>query len=435
MDNKKLINIYLAIAGVFTIAEIVLLVTNNGKLPISGVFLFILFYALSFGAKKSEKFKGLAFTLQIFAFVSFTLYLPQLFTKSTWGLNTNTLIVPSIQVIMFGMGTKLSIPDFVKELSKPFKVIVGTLMVFVLMPIAAMIIINVYNFPPEAAAGIILLGVCPGGAASNVMTYLAKGNLALSMTVTTLTTLLSPFVTPLLMKLLAGHLIAVDSIKMMLDIVNIIIVPVFAGIIINKLLYGNISWMKKEMNVALLGLLTFLTGLGLLFINVPELIKSMQIGFILVLWAIAIVSVTVIIIRRKNGPSNWMEFVLPKLSLTAIMIYIVLSVANKRDALISIGPAILIASIVHNLLGYVFTILSSRALRFDDADTRALTMEVGTKNAGLALGLATNALQSAAATLAPLFFGIWMNISASFLANFWSQREPKVRQTNEKNEQ
>jgi BASS family bile acid:Na+ symporter len=427
MDNKKLIKMYLAIAGVFAVAEIVLLLTGNGKMTISGVLLFVLFYVLSFVAKKSEKFKGLAFTLQIFAFVSFTLYFPNLFTKSTWGMDTNMLIVPSIQVIMFGMGTKLSIPDFVKELSKPFKVIVGTLMVYVLMPIAAMIIINVYNFPPEAAAGIILLGACPGGAASNVMTYLAKGNLALSMTVTTLTTLLSPVVTPLIMKLLAGHLIAVDSVKMMLDIVNIIIVPVFAGVVINKLLYGNISWMKKEMNVAILGVATFLAGLALLFVKLPDLIKSMQIGFILVFWAITIVAITVIIIRRKNGPANWMEYVLPKLSLTAIMMYIVLSAANKRDALLAIGPAILIATIVHNFLGYIFTIISSKALRFNDADTRALTMEVGTKNAGLALGLATNALQSAAAALAPLFFGVWMNISASFLASYWSQKEPKVR--------
>jgi bile acid:Na+ symporter, BASS family len=428
MDNKKLIKMYLAIAGLFAIAEIILLITGNANSPISGVLLFILFFTLSFGAKKSVKLKGLAFTLQIFAFVSFTLYFPQLFTKSTWGMDTNILIVPSIQVIMFGMGTKLSISDFVKELSKPFKVIIGTLMVYVLMPVAAMIIINVYKFPPEAAAGIILLGVCPGGAASNVMTYLAKGNLALSMTVTTLTTLLSPVLTPLLMQLLAGHLIVVDSVKMMLDIVNIIIVPVFAGIIINKLLYGNVSWMKKEMNVGFLGLMTFLTGLGLFFLKFPSIIKSMQIGFILVLWAVTIVSITVIFIRRKNGPSNWMDFVLPKLSLTAIMLYIVLAAANRRDALISIGPAILLAAMAHNILGYIFTILSSRALRFNDADTRALTMEVGTKNAGLALGLATNALQSAAAALAPLFFGVWMNISASFLASFWSQREPKVRE-------
>jgi BASS family bile acid:Na+ symporter len=259
------------------------------------------------------------------------------------------------------------------------------------------------------------------------MTYLAKGNLALSMTETTLTTLLSPVVTPLIMKLLAGHLIAVDSVKMMLDIVNIIIVPVFAGVVINKLLYGNISWMKKEMNVAILGVATFLAGLALLFVKLPDLIKSMQIGFILVFWAITIVAITVIIIRRKNGPANWMEYVLPKLSLTAIMMYIVLSAANKRDALLAIGPAILIATIIHNFLGYIFTIISSKALRFNDADTRALTMEVGTKNAGLALGLATNALQSAAAALAPLFFGVWMNISASFLASYWSQKEPKVR--------
>jgi bile acid:Na+ symporter, BASS family len=428
MKKSGELKMFLGLAALLAAVQVVLLIIGQGGSLATGVVLFFMFFALSFAVQRTEKLKGLSFTCLILGFVSFTLYFPQLFTKQTWGIDTNSLIVPSIQVIMFGMGTKLSIGDFVKELSKPFKVIVGTLMVYVLMPIAAMIIITVYNFPPEAAAGIILLGACPGGAASNVMTYLAKGNLALSMTVTTLTTLLAPIVTPLLMKLLAGHLIAVDSVKMMLDIVNIIIVPVFAGIIINKLLYGNISWMKKELNVALMGVITLIAGIGLLFVSFPEIIKSMQIGLILVLWAVTVVSITVIIVRRKNGPANWMDFVLPKLSLTAIMMYIVFAAANRRDALLAIGPAILIASIIHNLLGYAFTIVSCKALKFNDADTRALTMEVGTKNAGLALGLATNVLQKAAAALAPLFFGVWMNISASFLASYWSQKPLKESQ-------
>ena len=178
---------FLALAILLAIAEIVLLAIGKGNLPITGVILFVMFYALAFTVQRTEKLKGLSFTMQIFAFVSFTLYFPQLFTN--WGFNTNSLIVPSIQIIMFGMGTKLSIADFVKELSKPGKVIIATIMCYTLMPLIALLIIKVYNFPPEVAAGIILIGVGPAGAASNVMTYLAKGNLALSMTVTTLTTL------------------------------------------------------------------------------------------------------------------------------------------------------------------------------------------------------------------------------------------------------
>jgi BASS family bile acid:Na+ symporter len=430
MKNTGAVKVFLSLAILFALAEILLLVFGKGSFRISGLILFAMFYALAFAVQRTEKLKGLSFTCQIFAFVSFTLYFPQLFTN--WGFDTNKLIVPSIQVIMFGMGTKLSIADFVRELSKPLKVIAGTLMVYVLMPIIAFLIIKIYHFPPEVAAGIILLGACPGGAASNVMTYLAKGNLALSMTVTTLTTLISPLVTPFLMKLFAGQLIEVDAVGMMISIVNIIFIPVFAGIIINKLLYGNISWVKKDRNVGLMGIITFLVGLGLIFITFPAIIKTLQIGLILVFWAVAIVSVTVIIIRRTNGPANWMDIVLPILSLGAIMLYIIIVAAHNKTTLLTIGPALFVATIAHNILGYIFAFTSSKALGFNDADTRALTMEVGTKNAGLAVGLAYDVLKSQAAALAPLIFGTWMNISASSLATFWSQREPREKLTKEK---
>ena len=159
MKNSGAMKMYLVVAGLLAIAEILLLATGNGKLPISGLVLFAFFFALAFSVQKSEKFKGLSFTLQIFAFVSFTLYFPEIFTN--WGFDTNKLIVPSIQVIMFGMGTKLNIRDFAKEFSKPLVVIAGTLMVFVFMPLAALLIIKVWNFPPEVAAGIISGGCLP----------------------------------------------------------------------------------------------------------------------------------------------------------------------------------------------------------------------------------------------------------------------------------
>ena len=112
MKNFGSIKMFLSLAVLLAVAEILILFTGNGSNPASGIILFIMFYALSFTVQKTEKLKGLSFTCQIFAFVSFTLYFPQLFTN--WGFNTNSLIVPSIQIIMFGMGTKLSIKDFVK---------------------------------------------------------------------------------------------------------------------------------------------------------------------------------------------------------------------------------------------------------------------------------------------------------------------------------
>jgi bile acid:Na+ symporter, BASS family len=430
MKKSGALKMFLALAILLAIAEILILVFKKGSNPASGLVLFGMFYALAFAVQRTEKLKGLSFTMQIFAFVSFTLYFPQLFTN--WGFDTNKLIVPSIQVIMFGMGTKLSIADFVRELSKPMKIIVGSAMVFILMPIVAFLIIKVYHFPPEVAAGIILVGACPGGAASNVMTYLAKGNLALSMTITTLTTLIAPIVTPFLMMLFAGQLIEVNAVGMMISIVNMIFVPVFAGIIINKILYGKIEWVKKDLNVAIMAIISFLIGLGLIFVSFPDVIKTLKIGLILVAWAVAIVSVTVIIIRRVKGPENWMDIVLPKLSLTAIMLYIVIVAAHNKATLLAIGPALFLANIIHNLLGYVLAYGSCKALRMNDADVRAITIEVGTKNAGLAVGLAYDVLKSQAAALAPLIFGTWMNISASSLATFWSQREPRIKQVKEK---
>ena len=420
--DKKIL---LSLAGLLALAEVVLILLGKGGLPVSGVVLFIMFYAVAFAVQKTEKLKGLSFTFQIFAFVSFTLFFPQLFTD--WGFNTNKLIVPSIQIIMFGMGTKLDLRDFVREFKKPVVIIAGTLMVFVIMPIAALIIIKIWNFPPEVAAGIILVGACPGGVASNVMTYLAKGNLALSVTVTTFATLLAPIVTPLIMMLFAGQLIEVNATSMMISIVNMILIPIFAGVVANKILYGNLNWVKKDLNLILLAIFTFIAGFVVFFIPFAEVVASVKIGLILVLWALAIVSVTMVIVRRVNGPTNWMDLVLPKLSLLAIMMYIVIVAAHNKQALLTIGPALFVATIAHNMIGFIFGYGTSRLLRFSDEDTRALTIEVGLKNSGLAVGLAYDVLKSSAAALAPLIFGTWMNIAASSLASFWSQRPLKER--------
>jgi BASS family bile acid:Na+ symporter len=344
---------------------------------------------------------------------------------TNWGFDTNKMIVPSVQVIMFGMGTKLNFRDFVREFSKPLGVIAGSVMIFVVMPLAALLIINIWNFPPEVAAGVILLGACPTGAASNVMTYLAKGNLALSVSITTMVTLLAPVVTPFIMKVFAGHLIEVNAINLMISIMNMMLIPIFAGVVANKILYGGIKWVEKDSNMITLAISTFVIGFILIFIPFPEVIGSLKTGIILVSWLITILSVTMVIIRRKNGPKNWMDMVLPKLSLVSIMLYIVVVAAHNKATLLNIGPALFLAVIAHNLLGFIVGYGVSKALRMSDADTRSITIEVGLKNGGVAVGLAYDVLKSTAAALAPLIFGTWMNISGSALASLWSRFEPK----------
>jgi len=270
-DNTRK-NAALVSALALTAVEIALLVTGNGPRPASGVTLFLLFYAFSFYVKRTRTLSGLSFTFQIFAFCAFTLYFPKLFTY--WGFNTKVLIVPSVQLIMFGMGTKLSLADFAREFRHPAKIVIGGLMGFVLMPLAGLAIISVYHFPPEVAAGVILIGVCPTGAASNVMTYLARGNLALALSITMLATLVAPVTTPLMMKVFAGQLIAVNAVDMMVSILNMVLVPVAAGLISNKILYGRLPVFEKAGNLIALAVVGFIAGLGLIWVPFSSTLKS-----------------------------------------------------------------------------------------------------------------------------------------------------------------
>jgi BASS family bile acid:Na+ symporter len=352
-------------------AELALLFSGMGGRPVSGIVLFLMFYALAYNVKGSKAFSGLSFTFQIFAFVSLALYFPFAFTN--WGFDTKALVVPSVQLIMFGMGTTLSLGDFVHEFKKPLKLLVGTALAYVIMPLAALAIVRFRQFPDAVAAGIVLIGVCPGGAASNVMTYLAKGNVALSVSLTTLATFVSPVVTPVLMRALAGQLIAVDTLGMMISILNMILVPLAAGLICNRILYGDIAWLRRQRNLVVLGLAASVAGL----------------------------------------------------SLASIMLYIVIVSAHSRDTLLSTGPALFVAAIAHNLAGFALGYGSAKALHLNDRDARAFAIEMGLKNTGLGVGLAYDVLKSEAAALASLIQSTWMNVSGSTLANFWRQRPPR----------
>jgi bile acid:Na+ symporter, BASS family len=426
MTDTSRKNMLIGGALAMLVAEVALLLTGHGGQPESGVVLFLMFYSISYFVKQTKTLSGLSFTFQIFAFVAFTLYFPQLFTN--WGFNTKILVVPSVQVIMFSMGTKLSLADFAVEFRKPAKIIVGTLLVYTMMPLAGYLIINLHKFPDEVAAGIILIGVCPTGAASNVMTYLARGNLALALSITTLATLISPLATPSIMRLFAGKLIAVDTLGMVVSLMNMIMVPIFAGLICNRILYGKAAWLKKPANLIAISVGCFAVGLALIFVPFAKTVSSLQSGLVLVLWAVAAVSITKMLVARAQGPVNWMDLVLPKLSLTSIMLYIVIVTAHNKATLLSIGPALFIATIAHNFLGFILGYSAAKALRLNDIDVRTMTIEVGLKNGGVGVGLAYDVLKSEAAALAPLVFGTWMNISGSTLANYWRQRTPREEQ-------
>lgn len=421
--SKTTIDAPLAAAAGLLIAETALIVNGHGGLPVSGLVLFLMFYAVSISLKGRKTLSGLSFTFQIFAMVSLALYFPAAFTN--WGFDTKVLIVPSVQLIMFGMGTKLSLSDFAREFRKPIKIVIGTALIYIIMPLVGLLIINVYGFQPEVAAGIILIGVCPAGAASNVMTYLANGNIALALSITILATLISPFSTPLLMKLYAGQLIAINTVGMMISILNMILVPVAAGLICNKILYGKVAWLQRGISLIVVSLACLAAGVAVALAPMPAVIGSMRSGLVLVLWTVGAVAATAHVMKAIQGPTNWMEMVLPKLSLASIMLYIVIVAAQNKQTLLVIGPALFIAVIAHNTIGFILGYTCARALRLSDRDVRTFTIEVGLKNAGVGVGLAYDVLKSQAAALAPLIFGTWMNVSGSALANFWRQRPPR----------
>ena len=355
--KNSLVKVYIALSIISLIAEIIVLATGSGNKPVAGIPLFIMFFALALYARMTIIFKGISFTFLVFAFISSSMYYPQLFKY--WGFDTRVLVVPSVQLIMFGMGTKLSIGDFVNVFKKPKGILIGTVLVYTIMPIAGILLVKAYGFTPEVAAGVILIGSCPGGMASNVMTFLANGNVALSVSITALATLLAPFITPFLMKSFAGRLIEIKVLAMMISILNMVILPIIAGLIVNKLLRGR---------------------------------------------------------------ERLRDRILPTLAMGAILLYIIIVTAHYRDDLLVVGLALISAAIIHNFLGFIFGYGAAKAAGLSETDCRTLAIEVGLKNGGMGVGLAINVLKSGQASLASLIFGSWMNISGSTLANYWRQK-------------
>lgn len=327
----------------------------SGQQNVSGWMLVLFFFSIALAFRGNQFLKGLSFTMIILAMVCAAMYHPEYF-KSYGDFKFSLLIIPLLQIIMFGMGTELSIKDFANVVKMPRGIIVGVVGHYIIMPLVGFSVAHLFNFPKEIAAGIILVGCCPSGLASNVMAYLANANLALSVSVTTISTLLAPFLTPLLMRLLGGSFVDINFGAMAWDITKIVILPIAAGLAFHYLLRGKAKWLDKAM---------------------------------------------------------------PLLSMAGIALIIVVITAAGRDNLLKVGVLLIIATVLHNLAGYFFGYWSGRVLRFPERDCRTIALEVGMQNAGLASGLALSMGKLATAGLAPAIFGPVMNISGSSLASWW----------------
>lgn len=405
---------------IITIGLITIILVTIGNLEMAGLPMMAFFLTSTIYSQIESKYRKLSFTLVVFGFLAAAMYYPYLFTN--WGFNTKVIVIPMLQLIMFGMGTKLNLDDFGKELKNPKGIILGTIMVFGIMPFLGVMVTMIFNFPPEIAVGVILIGACPGGAASNVMAFLARGNVALSVSVTTITTLLTPLVTPALMKLLANELLEISFSKMMFSSFNLIIVPIAAGLICHKILYGKSVWLQKNRNVISLGFLFVGLMLITIWVNFPTSLSVLKPGLILAFALAAIVSITNVLVRIMKGPKDWMNKILPTVSMVSIVLFVTIVVALNRDKLLVVGLLLVAASALHNILGFIIGYWGSRLAGLSIRNSRTLSIEVALKNGGLGMGLALEALGNANAALAPIVFGKWMNISGSAIANYWRDK-------------
>ncbi|HEY5914041.1 MAG TPA: bile acid:sodium symporter family protein [Verrucomicrobiae bacterium] len=368
--------------------------------------------------------RSLAFTVWVFTSVTAAMVWPQAF--DVWfGYDLKNLVVPLVQIIMFGMGTKLSVADFARVFAMPWPVFIGLALHYTVMPLAGFAIARLFGFPAEVAAGVILVGSVSSGAASNLIAYLAGGNVALAVTVTACSTLISPIMTPFLMQTLAGRMVPIDFLKMLLEIFNIVIVPVVAGLAANRVLYGARACFNRGLLLGAVaaGSAALAAAVALAPGGVFGRFAVLQAGAALGLSLIGLVALAKLIVSViARRPGTWMDRVLPLVSMIGICVILAIITARSRERLLTVGGALIIAAMLHNAIGYLFGYWLSRAVRLDETTCRTIAIEVGMQNGGMATGLAMGVLKSADAALAPAIFGPWMNISGSILASWWRRR-------------
>src|SRR4030042_165532 len=289
--------------------------------------------ALSMGHATLKRY---AFTFWVFAFVAASMFFPAVF--GTWfGADLKILIVPLIQVITFGMGTTLSARDFGRVFTMPWPVFIGMFLQYTIMPLVGFGIATLLRFEPEIGAGIVLIGSAPGGVASNLINYLAGANVALSVAMTAVSTLISPIMTPFWMKVLAGRMVPVDFLSMMSSIINMIIVPIAAGLIANRILYSRKSWAGRAAALGAIAAGFFVLAPAVFLWDMAFLgpLAQMKGGLLVGLGLIGLVSLAKLIMRHLiNGPENWMDKALPVVSMAGICLIIAIITARSRDQLL-----------------------------------------------------------------------------------------------------
>ncbi|NJN28753.1 MAG: bile acid:sodium symporter family protein [Cyclobacteriaceae bacterium] len=391
----------------------------------TGPFLTLFFVLLAVSFNGYDRFRRFSYTIWIFAAVTASMYFPDVFLK-IGDFELKKLIVPLLQVIMFGMGSQMSVKDFTGVIKMPKGVLIGITAQYTIMPIVGFTIAKLFDFPAEIAAGVLLIGCAPSGLASNVMSYIARANLALAVTLAAIATLLSPLLTPLLMKVLAGQYIEIKFWSMMLDIINMMILPIVAGFIFN--LFSKASVAARDRNWQLFSFLIIILIKNFIYMKTSGLTWSEVAGAFAwdMFWFYVLPLVVSIVLKKAfSNLDTWMDKVLSFVSMAGIALIITIITAAGRDSLLDVGLLLILASLVHNLAGYSLGYGAGKLFGMEERDCRTVAFEVGMQNGGLASGLALQMGKIATVGLAPAIFGPLMNITGSSLATYWRDKQPK----------
>ena len=412
----------LAFSGVALAAFIVGMCTHQSTIWQPAAVATAVCFAVGMGSLPS--LRSYRYTAWIICAVVAAMIYPAGFTQ--WGdfnLRNKWMILIIIQLVMFGMGIQMSLKDFSGIATTGKGVVIGLLCHFTIMPLMGWLLTKVFHFEPEIAAGIILIGSCSSGLASNVMVYIARANLVLSVVVTAMATLAAPFLTPLLMKLLAGTLIEVKFVNMMMEIIKIVIVPIGAALLHDYLKTASATGRKLTW-IVLVACIAWLVALPLGCWKAiassdlsPALVQSLEIlGFFAGAFIVGVLY-HVVSTRMKH-----LDDLMPYVSMCGIIYFTTVTTAAGRDNLMKVGLLLFLASVIHNAAGYFFGYWLSRAARLDKASARTIAFEVGLQNGGMASGLAGSMGKLGTLGLPAAVFSPWMNISGSLLANYWRRR-------------
>ena len=304
--------------------------------------------------EKISDFFGKYMALIVLVVAALALFVPRscLWIQTSW---VNYLLM----IVMFGMGLTLKLEDFKLVFTRPKDILIGCLAQFTIMPLLAFALGKLFHLDAALLAGVVLVGTCPGGTSSNVITYLSKGDVALSVGMTSVNTLLAPLLTPAITYLLLRTTVTVDPVSMFLSIVKVVIVPIALGFVINKL-FGKFT---------------------------QKLVK-----------------------------------VLPSVSVIAICLIVAAVVSHNAEKIMTTGAIVFVVVILHNLLGYACGFGLGKLLHMIVPKTKAISIEIGMQNSGLATSLAGTAFPDLAmATVPGAIFSVWHNISGAILANLYNR--------------